>query len=144
MIRVPIEPNRVGFAATTDAKLQAADYSGTGLQALGQGLEEVGQAGGKLAGALHDRDVQAAAMARREEAERIQSLQDDAVAKRSYVALSQMTHEIMHSPNGGYLNQEGAAAVLGAQSAIDHLKSLPTKVVDQIPTPSSLRIPARG
>ena len=49
MIRVPIEPNRVGFAATTDARFQAADYSGTGLQALGHGLEQLGEAGERFA-----------------------------------------------------------------------------------------------
>ena len=54
MPTVPIEQNRVGIADVTDAKLQAPDRSGTGLQALGRGMQTLGQAGGDYAGTVHD------------------------------------------------------------------------------------------
>lgn len=55
---VPIEKNRVGIADVSGEKLQAADLSGTGLQALGQGLQQLGNAGGQFAEALAHREEQ--------------------------------------------------------------------------------------
>ena len=49
MPTVPTEQNRVGIAGLTGEKLQTGDYSGTGLQALGTGLETLGAAGRKVA-----------------------------------------------------------------------------------------------
>lgn len=49
MPTVPLAENRVGIADVTGAKLQAADYSGTGLQAIGRGLQQVGGAVGEYA-----------------------------------------------------------------------------------------------
>lgn len=46
---VPIEQNRVGIASVTDAKLRAPDMSGTGLEVIGAGLQQVGKAGSDLA-----------------------------------------------------------------------------------------------
>ena len=50
MPTVPTEQNRVGIADVTDAKLQPGDYSGTGLQALGAGMQQLGATGTKIAG----------------------------------------------------------------------------------------------
>jgi hypothetical protein len=55
MPTVPIEQNRVGIADLTDAKLQPGDYSGTGLQALGAGLQQLGGTGAKIAGEMRER-----------------------------------------------------------------------------------------
>ncbi|MDH7974259.1 phage tail tip lysozyme [Sphingomonas sp. AR_OL41] len=49
---VPVEENKVGVAGLTDAKLRPADYSGSGLEALGAGLAGVGKAGSELADSL--------------------------------------------------------------------------------------------
>ncbi|MFA6113561.1 MAG: peptidoglycan recognition family protein [Sphingomonas sp.] len=49
MPTVPTEQNRVGIAGLTDARLQAGDYSGTGLQALGAGMRTLGAAGAESA-----------------------------------------------------------------------------------------------
>lgn len=38
---VPVEQNRVGIAEVSDAKLRAADLSGTGLEVVGRGLKTV-------------------------------------------------------------------------------------------------------
>lgn len=49
MPTVPTEQNRVGITGLTGEKLQPGDYSGTGLQALGAGLETLGATGRKVA-----------------------------------------------------------------------------------------------
>ncbi len=49
---VPVEENKVGVAGLTDAKLRPADYSGSGLEALGAGLAGVGKAGAEFADSL--------------------------------------------------------------------------------------------
>lgn len=49
MPTVPIEQNRVGIAEVTGAKLQAADRSGTGLEALGKGMTQLAGAGADYA-----------------------------------------------------------------------------------------------
>ncbi|WP_332711254.1 hypothetical protein [Sphingomonas sp. ZT3P38] len=49
MPTVPTEQNRVGIAGLTGEKLQPGDFSGTGLQALGTGLETLGATGRKVA-----------------------------------------------------------------------------------------------
>lgn len=46
---VPVEENRVGIAAISGAKLRAANVSGTGMDALANGLAKVGQAVGEYA-----------------------------------------------------------------------------------------------
>lgn len=46
---VPVAENRVGIAEVSGGKFQPADYSGSGAQALGAGLQEVGQAGAQYA-----------------------------------------------------------------------------------------------
>ena len=55
MPTVPTEQNRVGIAGVTDAKLQPGDYSGTGLQALGAGMQQLGGTGAKIAGEMQER-----------------------------------------------------------------------------------------
>ncbi|MEO9131515.1 MAG: hypothetical protein ABI240_09930, partial [Sphingomonas sp.] len=49
---VPIEDNKVGIGGLTDAKLRPGDFSGSGLEALGSGLQKVGRAGEELGTAL--------------------------------------------------------------------------------------------
>ncbi len=61
---VPVEENGVGLAGLTDAKLRAADYSGSGLEALGAGLAGLGKAGAEFAESLPRADDPAAAHAR--------------------------------------------------------------------------------
>ncbi|MDH7973682.1 M23 family metallopeptidase [Sphingomonas sp. AR_OL41] len=58
MPQVPIEQNQVGIAAVTDAKMRPADYSGTGFEALGAGLHQLGQGGEELAKALDERRLE--------------------------------------------------------------------------------------
>lgn len=55
MPTVPMEQNRTGIADVTDAKLQPGDYSGTGLQALGAGMQQLGGVGAKIAGDVQQR-----------------------------------------------------------------------------------------
>ena len=55
MPTVPTEQNRVGVAGVTDAKLQPGDYSGTGLQALGAGMRQLGGTGATIAGEMQER-----------------------------------------------------------------------------------------
>ena len=61
---VPVEENGVGLAGLTDAKLRAADYSGSGLEALGAGLAGLGKAGAEFAESVPRADDPAAAHAR--------------------------------------------------------------------------------
>jgi len=55
MPTVPTEQNRVGIAGVTDAKLQPGDYSNTGLQALGAGMQQLAETGQKIAPVLQQR-----------------------------------------------------------------------------------------
>ncbi|WCM26989.1 hypothetical protein NDN01_23890 [Sphingomonas sp. QA11] len=57
MPTVPREQNRVGIADVTNAKLQPGDYSGTGLQALGAGMQQLGGTGARIAGDLQERQA---------------------------------------------------------------------------------------
>lgn len=58
MPTVPVERNSVGIADVTGAKLQPADLSGTGLEAVGRGFQQLGQ-GLQLAheAAQHNLDI---------------------------------------------------------------------------------------
>jgi soluble lytic murein transglycosylase len=49
---VPVEENRVGLAGLTDEKLRPADYSGSGLEALGAGLAGLGSSAADFAASL--------------------------------------------------------------------------------------------
>ncbi|WEJ98470.1 MAG: hypothetical protein P0Y59_16150 [Candidatus Sphingomonas phytovorans] len=57
MPTVPREQNRVGIADVTNAKLQPGDYSGTALQALGVGMQQLGGTGARIAGDLQERQA---------------------------------------------------------------------------------------
>ncbi|MES2452838.1 MAG: hypothetical protein V4610_19970 [Pseudomonadota bacterium] len=57
MPTVPREQNRVGIADVTNAKLQPGDYSGTGLQALGAGMQQLGGTGARIAGEMQERQA---------------------------------------------------------------------------------------
>lgn len=54
MPTVPVAQNRVGIASLNDAKIQPADLSGTGGEALGSGLRTVGAGMSQLAQAEHE------------------------------------------------------------------------------------------
>ncbi|WCM26992.1 hypothetical protein NDN01_23905 [Sphingomonas sp. QA11] len=57
MPTVPREQNRVGIVDVTNAKLQPGDYSGTGLQALGAGMQQLGGTGARIAGEVQERQA---------------------------------------------------------------------------------------
>jgi hypothetical protein len=109
-IIVPIEDNKVGLATATDAKFRAPDYSGSGLEALGAGLAQLGGDGQKLASGLEERRRRAAeAIAAAMLDDRHQSNIDDAAVKQAYVDYSDPTHEALHGEDGLF-NRQGAGA----------------------------------
>jgi murein DD-endopeptidase MepM/ murein hydrolase activator NlpD len=109
-IIVPIEDNKVGLATATDAKFRAPDYSGSGLEALGAGLAQLGGGGQQLASGLEERRRRAAeAIAAAMLDDRHQSNIDDAAVKQAYVDYSDPTHEALHG-EGGLFNRQGAGA----------------------------------
>jgi hypothetical protein len=89
-IIVPIEENNVGLASATDARFRAADYSGSGLQALGSGLTDVGKGGAQLAEALDEQRTH----------------RDDAAIKQAYVGFGNQADPLLH----GYFSLSGSAA----------------------------------
>ncbi len=109
-IIVPIEDNKVGLATATDAKFRAPDYSGSGLEALGAGLAQLGGGGQQLASGLEERRRRAAeAIAAAMLDDRHQSNIDDAAVKKAYVDYSGLAHEALHREDGLF-NQQGADA----------------------------------
>jgi hypothetical protein len=102
-IIVPIEDNKVGSATATDAKFRAPDYSGSGLEALGAGVVQLG------AGLEERRRRAAEAIAAAMLDDRHQSTIDDAAVKKAYVDYSDPTHEALHGEDGLF-NQQGADA----------------------------------
>ncbi|MDB5710465.1 MAG: hypothetical protein JWL96_2535 [Sphingomonas bacterium] len=89
-IIVPIEENKVGLATATDARFRAPDYSGTGLQALGGGLTDVGKGGAQLAEALDG----------------LRTHRDDAAIKQAYVGFGNQADPLLHS----FFSLNGSAA----------------------------------
>ena len=121
-IIVPIEENEVGVSGLTDKKFKAADYSGSGLEALGAGLAKVGDGGAQLATALDDekkraaakqdddqRALAAAAVAAAKLGDDHQRNIDDATVKKAYIAYSNGSAEQLYGDNGLF-NQQGANA----------------------------------
>ncbi len=109
-IIVPIEDNKVGLATATDATFRAPDYSGSGLEALGAGLAQLGGGGQQLASGLEERRRRAAeAIAAAMLDDRHQSNIDDAAVKQAYVDYSDPTHEALHGEDGLF-NRQGAGA----------------------------------
>ncbi|MES2044348.1 MAG: hypothetical protein V4475_10750 [Pseudomonadota bacterium] len=109
-IIVPIEENKVGLATATDAKFRAPDYSGSGLEALGAELAQLGGGGQQLASSIEERRRRAAeAIAAAMLDDRHQSNIDDAAVKKAYVDYSDPTHEALHGEDGLF-NQQGAGA----------------------------------
>lgn len=118
-IIVPIEENHVGIADLTDEKFRAADYGGSGLEALGAGLAALGGGGEQLATALDEkkRRALAAAVARGQADDRLaaalgedhQINLDDAAAKKAYVDFSEAAAPLLHGDDG-ILAHEGVEA----------------------------------
>jgi hypothetical protein len=102
-IIVPIEDNKAGLATATDAKFRAPDYSGSGLEALGAGVVQLG------AGFEERRRRAAEAIAAAMLDDRHQRNIDDAAAKKAYVDYSDGSHEALHGDDD-LLNQQGADA----------------------------------
>ena len=97
---VPTEENKIGVASISGAKFEAADLSGTGLQALGAGMETLGETGQKVAGEEHQ-----AAVA------------DDAAVKAAWNAYSDQARAIREN----FYAQRGAAAIAALKPSIDAL-----------------------
>jgi hypothetical protein len=111
-IIVPIEENHQGIAGLTDAKFKAADYGGSGLEALGKGLATLGDGGAQLATALDEkkrREQAAAAIAAAKLDEGHHRNLDDAAVKSAYVAYSDQSAEHLYGKDG-LLNQGGMKA----------------------------------
>jgi len=125
MIIVPIEENKTGLATATDAKFRAPDYSGSGLEALGAGLAQLGEGGRQLAGGIEERRRRAAeAIAAAMLDDRHQGNIDDAAVKQAYIDYSDRAHEALH---GDDLNERDrrnieatlSPALFGAQTVSD-------------------------
>jgi hypothetical protein len=95
MPTVPVSQNRVGVAELTNAKLQAADTSGTGLQALGVGLQQLGKSGAEYAEAQAD----------------LHALMDETAAKGLDVTGAQGLNGILRDDEDAYYRKQGLAAV---------------------------------
>ncbi|HEX8413181.1 MAG TPA: transglycosylase SLT domain-containing protein, partial [Sphingomicrobium sp.] len=112
MPRVPIEQNRVGIAEVTGAKLQAADTSGTGLQAVGRGMQEIGGA-----------TVQFAQVKDQQE-----RLYDDAAAKQGWNAYAEGSRSLLRMGDGAFYTQEG----FNAGNALKPTEQALTKLRDDV------------
>lgn len=108
MPRIPVEKNQVGIAEVSGAKLQAADFSGTGLQALGSGLQDVGHAGSQYAEAQNDLHV----------------LMDETAAKGLDVAGSQGLNSILRDDEDAFYRKQGFAAVEARADTEKKMKAL--------------------
>jgi hypothetical protein len=107
-IIVPIEDNKIGLATATDAKFRAPDTSGSGLEALGAGLVQLGGGGQQLASGIEERRRRAAeAIAAAMVDDRHQANIDDAAVKQAYVDYSDLTHDALHGDDGLF-NRQGA------------------------------------
>jgi soluble lytic murein transglycosylase len=116
---VPLEENRVGIASATDAKFQPADYSGTGAQALGAGLEEVGQAGQHAAKYL----------------EAQQKIYDDAAVKQQYNQLVEQSRPILRTGPDAFYTRSGRDAVEAFDPTAKALASLKDSLKDGLRSP---------
>jgi hypothetical protein len=109
-IIVAIEDNKVDLATATDTKFRAPDYSGSGLEALGAGLVQLGDGGRQLAGGIEERRRRAAeAIAAAKLGDRHQRSIDDAAVKKAYIDYSDLTHEALNGDKGLF-KQRGADA----------------------------------
>jgi muramidase (phage lysozyme) len=107
MIIVPIEENKVGIAGLSDARFRAADYGGSGLEAVGAGLAKLGEGAQQFASA---RDVKRQLESRTIDlGDRHQRNLDDAAAKKAYIAFSNAAAPLLHGDDG-ILNRVGADA----------------------------------
>lgn len=107
MPKVPIAQNRVGIAGLTDAKIQAPDLSGTGLEVIGQGLRAMGAAGMEHAQALHELAMSHA--------------EADAKDADSQLMIAGSTLE--NDPQTGLYRKSGRDAVEAVNPALDAYKA---------------------
>jgi len=98
---VPTEENRVGIAGVTGEKLVPGDFSGSGLDALGAGMQSLGEAGRKVAVAQHER-----------------ALEDDAAVKKAWNNYSVRSRMI----GADFYARQGSDAVSALQPATDALR----------------------
>lgn len=113
------EENRVGIAGLTDARFRAADYGGSGLEALGAGLVKIGGGGEELAKAIDERHRRAL-LAASELGDDHQRNIDDAAVKKAYVAHSDRADLALRGVDG-LLNRRGVDAYTGFPDAVQRL-----------------------
>lgn len=138
------EENTVGIAGLTDARFKAADYGGSGLEALGAGLAKFGDGGQQLAGSLVDkrkRDLAAALAAVKDDADHQRNLVD-AAAKKAYVTYSDKAAASLRG-DGGLLNLKGADADAAFAKTVADLHNSHDEQVDTLaPWPREIVAPA--
>jgi len=98
---VPTEENRVGIAGVTGEKLVPGDFSGSGLDALGAGMQSLGQAGQKVAVAQHQ-----------------QAIEDDAAVKKAWNNYAEQSRTI----RAGFYARQGSDAASALKPATDALR----------------------
>jgi hypothetical protein len=135
VIIVPIEENHERIAGLTDAKFKAADYSGSGLEALGAGLTKFGEGGEQFATALDDKRKRklaaiAAIVAAKLDDDHQRHI-DDAAVKNAYVDYADNTHQALHGDDGLF-KQRGAAAHAAFPDLVGKLVDNHDKVLGQL------------
>ena len=98
---VPTEENRVGIAGVTGEKLVPGDFSGSGLDALGAGMQSLGQTGQKVAVAQHQ-----------------QAIEDDAAVKKAWNNYAEQSRTI----RAGFYARQGSDAASALKPATDALR----------------------
>lgn len=107
MITVPHAENLVGVALVSGAKLRQPDMSGTGLEALGHGLRELGASSEELVQAYSDHG-------------KLQSLAD---AKSADTAFTQAANSMLDDPEHGVLTLRGKAAADAYKPTLEALSA---------------------
>jgi len=98
---VPTEENRVGIAGVTGEKLVPGDFSGSGLDALGAGMQSLGETGQKVAVAQHE-----------------QAIEDDAAVKKAWNIYAEQSRAI----RADFYARQGSDAASALQPATDALR----------------------
>jgi hypothetical protein len=92
---VPVAQNRVGIASVTDAKLQPGDFSGNAFDALGQGMQRLGEGGQDLAKMLEHQEA----------------IQDQAATKQLDNEATLAIRNVLWTGDGAYFTKQGSDAL---------------------------------